>query len=199
MLKLRRFLKSALKDNEDGAVAIEFALVAIPFFALLFGIIELAITFFLTSALQGAAFDAARNVKTNDVTYADGAEFAQAVCEGLNPGASTAKLETCVSRMEVQVIPMTDFREQDIFGGGDDNSDDADADADDGDEEEEEPHVLVQTNGGETVYIKVNYKYPLILPGKITRLSTRSDENVRDIRTITVHRNEPFGQASDGT
>src|SRR5215470_2206193 len=50
---VRRFLR-----RKDGSVAIEFGMVAAPFFALLFAIMETAIVFFAGQA-QSAGFDAA--------------------------------------------------------------------------------------------------------------------------------------------
>jgi len=43
-----------LKNNTEGATAIEFAILSIPFFALIFGIIELAIVLFLSTSLTNA-------------------------------------------------------------------------------------------------------------------------------------------------
>jgi len=46
MRQIRRYFK-----NREGTAAIEFAILAIPFFMLLFAILELAIVFFINSTL----------------------------------------------------------------------------------------------------------------------------------------------------
>jgi len=52
--------------NEDGAVAIEFALVAAPFFITIIGIMEFCLFFATGMALEGAANDAARVIRTGE-------------------------------------------------------------------------------------------------------------------------------------
>jgi Flp pilus assembly protein TadG len=56
---LRRFAR-----RQDGAAAIEFGLVAAPFLALLFAIMETAIIFFAGQALETAVADSARLIMT---------------------------------------------------------------------------------------------------------------------------------------
>src|SRR5262245_31085100 len=50
--------------REDGAAAIEFAMVAAPFLALVFAIMETAIIFFAGQVLETAAADSARLIMT---------------------------------------------------------------------------------------------------------------------------------------
>jgi Flp pilus assembly protein TadG len=52
-----------LKDD-DGATAVEFALVSIPFLGLLFAIFETALVFFTTQTVEAATAQAARNIMT---------------------------------------------------------------------------------------------------------------------------------------
>lgn len=68
--------------QEDGAAAVEFALVAAPFLAMVFAIIETAIVFFAGQALETAAADSARLIMTGQAQNAgfDQAKFKQAVC-----------------------------------------------------------------------------------------------------------------------
>ena len=56
---LRRFAR-----RQDGAAAIEFAMVAAPFLAMVFAIMETAIVFFAGQALETAAADSARLIMT---------------------------------------------------------------------------------------------------------------------------------------
>src|SRR4051812_32412430 len=56
---VRRFLK-----KDDGAAAVEFALVATPFLALVFAIMETALVFFAGQTLETAAADSARLIMT---------------------------------------------------------------------------------------------------------------------------------------
>lgn len=70
----------------DGAVAVEFALVAVPFLLTLLGIIQTGYAFFLTSALDSAASASARAVTTGAISTAGftAAQFRdQVVCPKL--------------------------------------------------------------------------------------------------------------------
>jgi len=73
----RRFVR-----QQDGAAAVEFALVAAPFLAMTFAIIETAIVFFAGQALETAAADGARLIMTGQAQNAgyDQTKFKQAVC-----------------------------------------------------------------------------------------------------------------------
>ena len=68
--------------QQDGAAAIEFGLVALPFIALVFAILETAIVFFAGQTLEAAANDSARLILTG-----------QAQTQGLTQ--STFKTQVC--------------------------------------------------------------------------------------------------------
>ncbi|MCW5702885.1 MAG: TadE/TadG family type IV pilus assembly protein [Bradyrhizobium sp.] len=60
---LRRF-----RRNDRGSAAVEFSLVAVPFFALLFAIIETGIVFFASQVLENGVQDSGRLIYTNQIT-----------------------------------------------------------------------------------------------------------------------------------
>ncbi|MDE2579498.1 MAG: pilus assembly protein [Hyphomicrobiales bacterium] len=59
--------KNFLKDD-SGVTAVEFAFVSVPFFALLFAIIETSLVYFNQQALDASTFSAARAVMTSNTT-----------------------------------------------------------------------------------------------------------------------------------
>lgn len=63
-----------IKKNQEGATAIEFAVVAPVLFMLIFGIIEFGILFTTQSALEGATSSAARTYKAQARTGNAGAQ-----------------------------------------------------------------------------------------------------------------------------
>jgi Flp pilus assembly protein TadG len=71
-----------LLRQQDGAAAVEFGLVAAPFLALVFAILESAVVFFAGQALETAAADSARLIMTGQAQTQgfDQAKFKQAVC-----------------------------------------------------------------------------------------------------------------------
>lgn len=61
--RVRRFGRA-----EDGAAAVEFAIVGVPFFLMLTAILELGLAFFASMALDAGTDQFARLIKTNQVT-----------------------------------------------------------------------------------------------------------------------------------
>jgi Flp pilus assembly protein TadG len=74
---LRRF-----RRNRRGSTAVEFALVAPVFFALLFAIIEIAMVFFASQVLETITQDSARTIMTGQAQNASltQSQFKTAVC-----------------------------------------------------------------------------------------------------------------------
>lgn len=79
-------LARSFARRQDGAAAVEFAMVAVPFFALLFAILQTAIIFFAGQALQAAAADSSRLIMTGQAQQANytAADFKNAVCARVN-------------------------------------------------------------------------------------------------------------------
>jgi len=74
----RRFVR-----DQKGATAVEFALVALPFLALLFAILETALVFFAGQTLETAAAEASRLIMTGQAQTASYSQqdFKKAVCD----------------------------------------------------------------------------------------------------------------------
>ncbi|KQY35563.1 pilus assembly protein TadE [Caulobacter sp. Root1455] len=96
---LRRFARA-----DDGAAAIEFAFVAIPFLILVFAIIELGLTFLVSMSLENALSNVDRTIRTGTLQTSGGnaASFHQDVCNEMSwLGASCASALT----LDVRVLP----------------------------------------------------------------------------------------------
>jgi Flp pilus assembly protein TadG len=102
---LRRF-----RRNRRGSAAVEFALVAPVFFALLFAIIETAIMFFASQVLETVTQDSARMIMTGQAQAAayDQAHFnSQVVCP---IGSIASVLFTCANvYVDVESYPSGSF------------------------------------------------------------------------------------------
>src|SRR5690242_13445453 len=74
---VRRFAR-----GEEGAAAVEFGIVALPFFALMFAIIETAMLFFAGQTLEAAVADSARLILTGQAQAQSFSQtdFKNAVC-----------------------------------------------------------------------------------------------------------------------
>jgi len=70
--------------RDDGVTAVEFSMVALPMFLMIFGIIELSMFFASTTVLEGASTEAARRIRTGQVA---------GVAEGLTDPAAIEEAE----------------------------------------------------------------------------------------------------------
>ena len=92
--------------HQDGAAAVEFALVAVPFLALLFAILETALVFFAGQTLEAAASDSGRLIMTGQAQTAGYTQddFKTQVCNRLAGG-----LFNCSSGVYVDVKTYANF------------------------------------------------------------------------------------------
>jgi Flp pilus assembly protein TadG len=73
---LRRFVR-----HEKGTSAVEFSLIAAPFIALLFAIIETSMVFFAGQTLEAAVADSSRLIMTGQAEKFSAADFKTEVCK----------------------------------------------------------------------------------------------------------------------
>jgi Flp pilus assembly protein TadG len=96
---MRRFARA-----DDGAAAVEFAFVAIPFLILVFSIIELGLAFLVSLTLENGLANIDRKLRTGELQTAGvtAASYSAAVCQEMSwLGASCA---TALS-VDVRVMP----------------------------------------------------------------------------------------------
>ena len=183
---VRRFTQHsrAFSKNKDGATAVEFALVSLPFFALMFAIVELSIIFFIGSALNNATSEAGRLIRVGQFQDCGGAvRFKELVCENMG------ELGNCEANLTVNVISRPSFAEITI----------------------PEPPELVDdgiANGLNTqvapignfdsapastpVVVHATFFYRLALPAQLTRLETNPGSGIRLLNSTTAFMTEPF-------
>jgi len=89
----------------DGAVAVEFALVSVPFFAILFAILEASLMFFAEQILDTATTGASRLIRTGEAKQAamTAEQFKQKICDGM------FNLVTCDDNLYVDVQSYSTF------------------------------------------------------------------------------------------
>jgi Flp pilus assembly protein TadG len=166
---LRRFLASA-----HAATAVEFALVAAPFCALLIAILQTALVFFAQQVLQTATSESARLVMTGQAQNQNltPAQFQQDVCN------NAPALFTC-SGLYVNVQTFASFSgmtqmsplQSGVFN----------------------PNTMSYSTGGpgDVVLLQVFYQWPIVLGPLGFNLSNMSGNNRLLIGTA-VFRNEPY-------
>ncbi|MGI9373140.1 MAG: TadE/TadG family type IV pilus assembly protein [Hyphomicrobiales bacterium] len=171
-----RLLKRFARDTK-GVAAIEMALVAAPFIAVILAILESGLVYFSEFALEKKVAEASRLIRTGQVTDSNTAlaGFKDTICDEISP------LFDC-SKIVVDVRSFTDFQAVNETGLPDptDGSDN-----------------LVALNGWDTggesdvVVVRVFYEWDLILPGGITQMDNLR-AGTRFMSASASFRNEPF-------
>lgn len=182
---------TGLVRDEKGAVAIEFGILAIPFFALIFAIIETSMVFFAQQVLESALQDSVRQIRTGQSqtgTPWTSTEFRREICDH-----SFGFFSCTGSNLWVKVTPVTSFsaapdqiqnpvkpacsmttldpatdcnwREPDIYNGG---------------------------AGSSVIIAQAYYKWPTIINLPWFSFANQAGNN-RLLSAIRVFKNEPFG------
>ena len=101
---------SALARNQDGAVLVEFALLAVPFFALVFAILETSLTFLAQQVLDSALQDATSSIRTGQSQASWSTEqFRRELCGRTFGLFECSASDAGTERLRIKVEPVTDF------------------------------------------------------------------------------------------
>ncbi|MEJ2435759.1 MAG: pilus assembly protein [Pseudolabrys sp.] len=177
---LRRFARA-----QEGATAVEFGLVAAPFLALLFAILETALVFFAGQALETAAADSGRYIMTGQAQAAGYTSVSDFKSNVLCPMLGTNSLFNCAD-VQVDVETYTDFSAINTAPPVKDGKlDTADMNYNAG-------------GAGDIVVVRLYYKWPIYLSLLNDSLSNLSG-GYRLLVATSVFRNEPFGSNSSSS
>ena len=168
-------------SDKRGVAAVEFAMIAVPFFFLIFGLLEVCVIFIMSSVLEHGANEAARAIKTGQFQQAgfDQATFKTAVCSEL------FGLMTCDDKLSLDVKTFTNF-------AGTNNPDPIDPTTL---ELDDSSFGFSPGAQNEIVVVRVFYEWDLIIPIMSKPLSNMSN-NRRLLQATIAFRNEPFGNSS---
>lgn len=174
-----------LARDESAATAVEFAILALPFFTIIFAILETAIVFFAGQVLDSAVNDSSRLIRTGRAQTAGytADDYRDAICDGLY-GLFDC---TDTSKFRVRVTTIADFAsaapstpiDPTCYASGT-NCDLSVAQA-------YEPGV-----GSSVVLVEAYYKWPTIVNLPLFNLATMED-GTRLLAAVRIFRNEPFG------
>lgn len=163
-----------LRKDESGATAIEFGIIAIPFFALMVAIIEVSLVYFGNFSLENGVDQAARLIRTGQAQQQgfNETQFKESVC------ANVAGLSNCVSGLKVDVQRFDDFTGVNL-------DDPLTSDGELRDDFGFNPGV-----GGDVVVVRAFYEWDLIadLPGGLSNMPSGG----RLLAAVAAFRNEPF-------
>lgn len=161
---------------DDGATAVEFTFMAVPFSLILLGMIEMALMFTAGTILQGATEDAARMVRTGQVQMAANPKqaFEDRLCQDASVFIPCADI-----KYEVIAMPDNDFFEaadyEPVF--------------DDDGNLQPRPFGPPAQNG--VTLVRVSYRYPLLTPVFATWMADTPDSRKMLMATV-IMQNEPY-------
>jgi Flp pilus assembly protein TadG len=164
---VRRFAR-----KEDGATAIEFGIVATPFLALLFAILETVFVFFAGQTLETAVADSARLIMTGQAQTQGMNEtaFKSAVC------AKVYGLFDCANGVRIDVKTYPSFATVNLTNPLDSNGN-------------FQNNQTYQPGGaGDIVVVRLFYQWPVYIA-----LLQNMAGNKRLLVATAAFRNEPFG------
>jgi Flp pilus assembly protein TadG len=167
---LRRF-----RRNRRGSAAVEFALVAPVFFALLFAILETGIVFFAGQVLESVTQDSARTIMTGQAQTSalTQAQFKTNVCSRISV------LFDCANGIYVDVRSYSAFASVDITAPIDSSGNFV--------------NNMQYSPGaaGDIVVVRLFYQWPLIVTGLGYNIANLNNSK-RLLTATAAFKNEPF-------
>lgn len=172
--RTNRFLKS-----ESGATALEFSLVAAPFFFMMLCIIELGLVYMVSTSLDNATQEAARQIRTGELALAPGAPptaatFRDTVCSNMG-----WLEDQCQANLSIDVRRFSSFAGQNppdpVSGGNFDQS----------------KTQFMTGCQGDIMLVRSFYRWKLITPvlyGALQKLSG----GITVVSATAAFRNEPY-------
>lgn len=172
----RRLLRA-----RDGSTAIEFALIALPFFMLLFAILEIGLLLLLDAVVETAAADTGRLVRTGQIQMQNlTPEKMREVMKAKLCSEMSVFANDCATRAYLDVRVVNDFStpldEEDPMASG----------------KLDKTKIDVKPGQpGDMVMVRIWYEHPIVTPFMQQALTKAQDGKVM-LTTTMAFRNEPF-------
>ncbi|MBO6677851.1 pilus assembly protein [Parvibaculum sp.] len=171
----RRWTLRGFRRSRSGATAIEFSLLAMPFFALLFALIETSVIYFSNANLDSVVADAGRLIRTGQVQSGGmtEAQFKSYICDRLT------LVSDCASDVHV------DVRKFSSFGSVTPPA------LIDGDGNIVETTVFQPGSAGDIVLVRVYFSWGIVGPSIVGLSNLEGGGHL--VAASAAFRNEPFG------
>lgn len=165
-------LFSRFRRNEDGVTAVEFALISLPFFAVLFAVIELGMIFFAEMMIDNGMNKTARLIRTGQAQAMSQGEFKQQMC------SDVFLINDCLTSVVLDVRSFDNFGDivlPDLVNNG-------------------QPINNPSYDPGarrQVVVVRAVHGWDLLIPN-ITNMGNMGTTTKRFLATSATFRNEPF-------
>ncbi|EAV44420.1 TadE/TadG family type IV pilus assembly protein [Roseibium aggregatum] len=168
--------RAAFGRNDSGATAVEFALIAIPFFTVVFGIIEVGLYHFVNRMFDNAVITASREIRTGQAHEGgfNATTFKTHICDNL-PDFLCSMDRLVVDVDKVETFALAKSASESLY--------------------DEEGNLKEESNyedagAGEIVVVNAIYKWPMIT--SLLALNLADHGNERYLTSTMVFRNEPW-------
>ena len=176
LVSRRKRGRASFGKNDSGATAVEFALIALPFFTVVFGIIEVGLSHFVNRMVDNAVINASREIRTgqaHDGGY-DAATFKTRICGNL-PDFLCSLDRLVVDVDKVDAFALAKSAGESLYD-------------EDGNLKEESNYE--DAGAGEIGVVNVIYRWPMITSLLSLNLADHGSE--RYLTSTLVFRNEPW-------
>jgi Flp pilus assembly protein TadG len=172
--RVRRTL-SRFRRAKKGSAAVEFAMLAIPFFLLLYAVIDTSLVFFATSTLENGVAAAARQIRTGQAQAANlsQAQFRTLICDQIS------MLLACDARLGIDVRKFNSFSNVNLPAALDGNGNLTGN------------YQFDMGGAGDIVVVRAFYAWPVLTPDFGSTLVNMSG-NARLLQAAMAFKNEPF-------
>lgn len=184
--RMRLKARIVAKRRREGAAAVEFAMVALPFFILMLAIFEVALVLTVSALLEAATLSSARLVRTGQITETmDKQDFKREICARMAIFGGQ-----CLRNIVVDVRPVEGFRSlptpnappaipSPVVDNGN------------GPELDEDRTVFDKGNPRDLMLVRVWYHQPTITPF-LNQAMARMGDKGTFLQATSAFRNEPF-------
>lgn len=169
-----RFLNRFRRANQ-GVAAVEFAIIAIPFFLLLYAVIDTSLVYFATQTLENGVSAAARQIKTGQAQAASmtSAQFRTIICNQIS------MLLKCDAHLAIDVRRFTSFSNVNLPAALDGNGNLTGN------------YQFNMGSAGDIIVVRAFYAWPVLTPSFGATLTNMSG-NSRLLTAAFAFKNEPF-------
>jgi Flp pilus assembly protein TadG len=160
---------------KQGSAAVEFAIIAIPFFLLLYAVIDTSLVYFATQTLENGVSAAARQIKTGQAQSASmtSAQFRTLICNQIS------MLLKCDAHLGIDVRRFTSFNNVNLPAAVDGNGNLT-------------GNFQFNMGGaGDIIVVRAFYAWPMLTPEFGQTMSNMSG-NSRLLTAAFAFKNEPF-------
>ena len=167
----------AYAEDRRGVAAVEFAMVAAPFFLLIFGLLEVCVLFIVSTIMEHAVVEASRQIRTGQAQESGFNEqnFRTSVCDRL------MDMLDCDAKLHIDVKSLDGFSSVNI-----------DMPIDEEGKFDDDGFTYDPGGPNEIVAVRIFYEWSLLTPLMTAPLANMEGSKYL-VQANAVFRNEPFG------